>query len=213
MQTAPDVSKAETTIVKENLIVRLDESETKVPRYYVYAEGVIKAAYEKPSNAINAAEEAMGVVINQDNQIVYERSGKYTNNQIGSLTTITVGNGVDSKAACIGMILRYNHITADLKKLSSNEKSAYTLLKKKMKGKANVVNLKGCTLDEVLYFVSGNRPVIALTGNNTMVLLTEYTESTVSYINPITGKTETKGITQATEMFEAAGNAFVSYVQ
>lgn len=213
MQTAPDVSKAETTIVKENLIVRLDESETKVPRYYVYAEGVIKAAYEKPSNAINAAEEAMGVVINQDNQIVYERSGKYTNNQIGSLTTITVGNGVDSKAACIGMILRYNHITANLKKLSSNEKSAYTLLKKKMKGKANVVNLKGCTLDEVLYFVSGNRPVIALTGNNTMVLLTEYTESTVSYINPITGKTETKGITQATEMFEAAGNAFVSYVQ
>ena len=155
----------------------------------------------------------MGVVINEKNQLIYERSGKYTNNQIGNISTIKTGNGVNSKGACLAMLLKYNHITADAAALSESDKSAYRLLKNKMGDSATVINLNGCTLDEVLYFVSGNRPVIAWISDDNAVLITEYTESTVTYINPINGKTEKKGITEASNMFEAAGNAFVSYVQ
>ena len=77
----------------------------------------------------------------------------------------------------------------------------------------SVVNLRGCTLDEVLYFVSGNKPVIAVTGGESMVLITGYTESTVSYYNPGSGVTVTKSLAPAQTMFEAAGNVFISYVQ
>ena len=187
--------------------------EADLSRYYVYAEGVILDASANPAKAITVAEDYMGVVVNDKNQVVYERAGKYTNNQIGNVNSITAQNGINTKGACVAMVCNYAHVDGDTREMSKSEKSSYSLLKKAMGETAEVVNLKGCTLDEVLYFVSGNRPVIALTSSNTFVLITEYTESTVSYINPITGKKETKGITAMANVFEAAGNAFVSYVQ
>jgi len=179
----------------------------------VYAEGVIIGAYASPAKAITEAENAMGVVVNEDNQIVYERAGKYTNNQIGNVETVSTGNGVNSKGACLAMLLKFNHVSADAKELSNSKKSAYSLLTSKLGEQVNVVNLKGCTLDEVLYFVSGNRPVIAMTGSDKMVLLTAYTENSVTFVNPDTGKAETKSISAAEAMFHAAGNSFISYIR
>lgn len=212
MHKVPDLSDVKTTVMKENKIVRLGENKNTIARYYVYAEGVIQGAYNNPAKAINQAEDSMGVVVNEQNQLVYERSGKYTNNQIGSISKVQAGGMVNSKGASIAMVLKYNHLTADAAELSQSKKSAYRLLKEHMED-ANVLNLKGCTLDEVLYFVSGNRPVLAMLGDGNMVVITEYTESTVSYINPINGKTEKKSLSAATDMFKAAGNAFISYVQ
>ena len=212
MESLPSVSGAKSTMMNENMIVRLQGNESKYARYYVYAEGIIKGAYSNLGKAINAAEEWMGVVINEDNQLIYERSGKYTNNQIGSIQTISTGNGVNAKGACVAMILKHNHIAADEKKLSKSNKTAYSLLKSKLKD-AKVLSMKGCTLDEVLYFVSNNRPVIGCLGTNSFVLITEYNESTITYINPATGKKETKNMANATKMFENAGNVYISYVQ
>lgn len=212
MESLPSVSIAKSTMMNENMIVRLQGNESKFARYYVYAEGMIKGAYSNLGKAVNAAEEWMGVVINEDNQLIYERSGKYTNNQIGSIQTISTGNGVNAKGACVAMVLKYNHVTANEKKLSKSNKTAYALLKNKLKD-ANVLSLKGCTLDEVLYFVSNNRPVIGCLGATNFVLITEYNESTVTYINPAIGRKETKSIAAATRMFEDAGNVYISYVQ
>ena len=214
MPKLPSVLSVKNTMMKENKIVRLDGNETDISRYYVYAEGVIIGAYNNPAKAVMEAEDSMGVVVNQNNQVVYERAGKYTNNQISSITPVLVREGVNSKGACLAMLFAYQHIAADEEALSESTRSAYHLMKEAMGDTADVVNLKGCTLDEVLYFVSGNRPVLALAGReDAFVLITEYTESTVSYISPATGKTETKSLAEAEALFEAAGNSFVGYVQ
>lgn len=209
----PSVVNVKSTLITENSIVRLEGNEKEMPRYYVYAEGVILEAYDTPAKAIMAAEDAMGVVINEQNQIVYERAGKVNSKEIGSLGKITCSSGINSKAACVGMVLKYNHLPANTEKLAASDKSVYGLLKENMGDTVSIVNLRGCTLDEVLYFVSGNKPVIAVTGGESMVLITGYTESTVSYYNPGSGVSETKSLTAAQTMFEAAGNVFISYVQ
>lgn len=211
----PELMDAKTTMITASSIVRLDGNETDLSRYYVYAEGVILDAYASPSKAITAAEEAMGVVVNENNQLVYERAGKLNANSVGSISYVRTGNGVNSKGACIAMVLKFQHLSANAKELSSSQKSAYSLLKEKMGEDIKVLNLKGCTLDEVLYFVSNERPVLALIDGQNMVVITEYSmiENTVTYYNPSTGQTETKSMTVADEMFEAAGNAFVSYVK
>ncbi len=211
----PELMDAKTTMITASSIVRLDGNETDLSRYYVYAEGVILDAYASPSKAITAAEEAMGVVVNENNQLVYERAGKLNANSVGSISYVSTGNGVNSKGACIAMVLKFQHLSANAKELSSSQKSAYSLLKEKMGEDIKVLNLKGCTLDEVLYFVSNERPVLALIDGQNMVVITEYSmiENTVTYYNPSTGQTETKSMTVADEMFEVAGNAFVSYVK
>ena len=211
----PELIDAKTTMITESSIVRLDGNETNLSRYYVYAEGVILDAYASPSKAIAAAEEAMGVVVNENNQLVYERAGKLNANSVGSISYVRTGDGVNTKGACIAMVLKFQHLSANAKELSSSSKSAYSLLKEKMGKEIKVLNLKGCTLDEVLYFVSNEQPVLALTSGENMVVITEYSmlENTVTYYNPSIGQTEKKSMTVASDMFEAAGNAFVSYVK
>lgn len=212
MTKKPTIVSAKQTLIMESSIVRLEIPKTVSRKYYVYAEGVILAAYDSPNKAIEKAEEAMGTVISHNNQIVYERAGKYTNNAIGSIEAMGIGNGINTKGACLSIVLKYNHLEVDAKTLSESKQSVYGLLKSKLGKTVDVVNLKGCTLDEVLYFVSGGKPVVAMTSGGAYVVITEYTESTVTFINPANGKKETKGIAAMTKEFEAAGNTFVSYV-
>ena len=154
-------------------------------------------------------------VVNENNQLVYERAGKLNANSVGSISYVRTGDGVNTKGACVAMVLKFQHLSANAKELSSSSKSAYSLLKEKMGKEIKVLNLKGCTLDEVLYFVSNEQPVLALTSGENMVVITEYSmlENTVTYYNPSIGQTEKKSMTVASDMFEAAGNAFVSYVK
>lgn len=74
------------------------------------------------------------------------------------------------------------------------------------------VSLSGCTLDEILYFVSGEKPVIGMLDSNHAVLITEYTSSTVSWMDPVTQHKRTLSLTAADRMFKEAGYKFVSYV-
>ena len=106
MAEVPSLSDIKNTFLTESSIVRLHEENTAISRYYVYAEGVIIGAYSSPAKAIAEAEDAMGVVVNGQNQIVYERAGKYTNNAIGSVEIVSTGNGVNSKGACLASVLR-----------------------------------------------------------------------------------------------------------
>lgn len=212
IEAKPTLQTSKQTVITENSVVRLDNELDSIRKYYVYAEGVITESFQSPNKAIMAAEESMGAVINNKNQVVYERAGKYKNNAIGNIESVTMGGGTNTKGACLSMVLKYNHVSCDSKKLSESDKSVYSLLKANMDETSDVVNLKGCTLDEVLYFVSGGRPVIALTENNTFVVITEYTETSVTYIDPVTGKSKTVGMKAGENMFEKSGNTFVSYV-
>ncbi len=68
-------------------------------------------------------------------------------------------------------------------------------------------DLTGCTLDEVLYYVGTGVPVYGVQNGRTVVI-TGYDGSSVSFYDPQTGETTTETISDAAEIFSAAGNAF-----
>ena len=76
-----------------------------------------------------------------------------------------------------------------------------------------IVDLSGCTLDSVLYEVSAQRPVIAKTGDNTSVVIIGYDEYNTYLYDPQKGETYPYGMNDSTELFEKAGNIFISYVE
>ena len=51
---------------------------------------------------------------------------------------------------------------------------------------AHRVDLTGCKLDQILYVINKGLPVIAVTDGNHAVLLTGYTTSDITYIDPET---------------------------
>jgi len=74
-----------------------------------------------------------------------------------------------------------------------------------------LLNLTGCSLDDVLYYVSDQRPVLALKKSNQGVLIVGYDNYNITVIDPVLKKTMKLGLNDSMAMFEAAGNVFISY--
>lgn len=203
----PDVSRTKTTIVTEDTTLHLNNEQLQTEKYYVYALGEIIASYNNPAKAVILADEEMGVVISSNNQIVWERGGKFNRKTIAGIQLTTTGGGVNSRGACVNMLLKYNLISKSAKDFSN--KSMYNSLKENLK---TPVNLTSCNLDEVLYFVSCGRPVIAMKDASHAVLITGYDEYYIIVNDPGAGSSIRIPISTADNLFKKAGNIFISYI-
>lgn len=208
MPGLPEVDATSNAILKEDTTLYLDLQEKEEEKYYVYAYGEIMTSTEDVAEAILLADENVGVVINEDNRLVWERSGKYNHKTLGQIQKVSVSQSVDSIGACLYMVLHYNHISADAEILTAEGKSIYNVLNENL---TSPVNLTGCTLDEVLYFVSGGSPVIAMKDGNNAVLITGYDDSSITVIDP-QGHLGKMSMKNGEKLFENAGNIFISYI-
>lgn len=204
----PSYEVAPDEIVTSGRMVHLDP--IKVPMYYVHAFGRITGAYEDPAEAIAQADEQMGVVVSGSHMVVWERSGSFLMNSIAGVEMKTSSSKVSNLAACAYMVLKANHFSVDVEKMSKKNESIYQMLGQYLE---EPVNLTGATLEQVLYFVSSDRYVIAMTGKDTAVVICGYDTKTLTYYDPATGKKETVGRTEMEKVFEDAGNKYVSYIQ
>lgn len=207
----PTVKTTKSTMITQDTTVQVQTEDNNEVKYYAYAAGDLQAVYEKASEAIIYADDNMGVVVDSNNHIIWERGETQTSMELSDITKTSIGNGVNSKGACVAMLLQYNLISADAKELSASEHSMYDLIKDHMENAP--VNLTGSKLSEVLYYVSHRRPVIAMKSNSSAVIITGYTETNVSYYDPAESRVVTKGMSEAEKLFENAGNVFISYVK
>ena len=78
---------------------------------------------------------------------------------------------------------------------------------------AKKVDLTGCSLDQILYVINKGLPVIAMTDASHAILLTGYTMTDITYIDPDTGSEHTVGMEQMSAMAAGSGNTFIGYLQ
>ena len=83
----------------------------------------------------------------------------------------------------------------------------YEILSEHLNGM--VLDLSGCSLNMVLYYVSQGYPVLALEGESQAELITGYDPQNVILMEPITGESYRKGMNDSTQMFEELGNLFI----
>ena len=163
--------------------------DTQIPQetaYYVYGQGELDSIYTDPAKAVQRADTLGGVVLNRAQQYVWERGNKKTKIQIGTeeLPDILLQGTYDIKT-----------------------------LKKSLKKTGTVIDLSGCSLDSVLYEVSAQRPVIAKTGTNTSVLIVGYDEYNTYLYDPVKKETYPYGLNDSTDLFQKAGNVFITYIE
>lgn len=207
MKTKPEWGEPIATLTTSERYVRLEQP--KMAKYYVYAGGQIVASFESAAKAIREADHRMGVVVSSNHQVVWERSGAFLQNTIGGLDLTKAEGGVSNLSACVHMLLKANHYDVDAKSLVGKDEMPYDVLARYLQ---RPMNLKGCTLEEILYFVSGNKPVIAMTGDRKAVVIGGYTGSKLLLYNPESGKKENVSRRTYEKIFEKAGNYFVSYM-
>ncbi len=204
MKKTPEIQKAKHVMVTENTTLHLADESSSSFKYYIYAYGEVTASFTTPAKAIQKADEQMGVVMDNRSHVVWERGGKFISKEVSGMS---YPDTADSKKAAVLMLLQAAQSETDESSLKGS--SIMSMLKTHIKQPAD---LTGCTLDEVLYFVSSGKPVIGMLSDSHAVVITGYTTSTVTWLDPVTHKKNTTSLTSAEHTFKDAGYRFASYM-
>ena len=88
----------------------------------------------------------------------------------------------------------------------------FGLFNKSSMKEATVLDLTGCNVEEVLYYISNENPVFAMTGKDSAVLIVGYSSSQIFYFDPTTQVTSSLSYDRAQEWFENAGSVYLAYL-
>lgn len=212
MKELPKVETAVSTVIEEDPTIRLPIASQEQLYYYPYISGGIEAAYLNAAEAINVARDRIGVVLSNNQELIWERGVKATKSTITEFETMNWNpTSSDSVETCLQLLLAYQKVNTSVGKLSVKDSSAYDVLKKF--SKKTPVRLTGITLDDALYYVAKGRPVIAMTDVTKAVLIYGYDAFNIMVIDPSNNKTTKMGIGDSAELFSGAGNVFLSYLE
>ena len=89
--------------------------------------------------------------------------------------------------------------------------SASDILDKNLEN-SQVLELTGCNLDDVLYYINKDIPVMVKLGHQKAVLLTGFNDSEVVILDPDEGTLSKMKKKQAEKIFEEAGSYYITYV-
>ena len=208
---APKLLTPKETILTESRTVELDE-ENGSQYYYVYVKGNVILATDDVTKAVVAANENMGVVIGDNLEYVWKRSRKANQPALSDIAASQEDAASGSVAQCINAMLQREGINISVGALIEGGETPKNILNNTMKD-ANVLDLTGCSVEEVLYYVSCGSPVFAMTGSNDAVLVIGYDASSVAIYDPSTGTFYRRLMAEADEMFANAGNVFFTYLR
>ena len=185
---------------------------SEVSRYYVYNAYGVQGIYSAPGKAVKEAYDSAGVVANDRGITVWLKGNRVSRNQIMAIKEESVTDQKNSLTVCLDNILRHAGITRNTEYDLAQGKTAIQILEENMTG-VQVLDLSGCSLDAVLYYVNQDIPVLAILEDGEAVLVTGFNEFNVVIMEPSTGKLYKKGMNDATAWFAENGNHFISYMK
>lgn len=209
MKERPKNKNTLNTIITKDTTLRLKEDGSLPGEYVVYALGGIEGFYDLAGDAIKDASSLVGTVLNGKQEVIWERGVRKSTSEIKNIAPIYNMDNIDSMMASAMMLVSYQKSVVVNSNQIPKKVSAYEFLNDNIGDK--LLNLTGCSLDDVLYYVSDQRPVIALKDSNHGVLIVGYDSYNITVIDPALGKTMKIGLNDSMAMFKASGNVFISY--
>lgn len=210
-EKAPKLLTPKETILEESREVAL-EKDKNPNRYYVYVKGDVVLTTDSVAEAVIAANDRMGVVIGDDQQYVWKRARKTTQTAFNDIIVGEEDKGMGSIEQCINAMLEKEGINISVNALIEQGKTPKEILTNTMKD-ATVLDLTGCTTDEILYYVSNGAPVFAMTDADDAVLIIGYDTNNITVFDPDLGTSYRKNQEDANEIFENAGSIFFTYLK
>lgn len=180
--------------------------------FYVYGKNGIENLYVNPGRAVELAYRVAGVVVDDDGDYVWRRETRSTRNQIMAITENEVTESDSSLAVCLDTILKYEGISRNTQRRLNQGDTVMNILESDLQD-CTVLDLSGCSLDAVLYYVNKDIPVLATLADGNAVLITGFNELNIVVMDPVAGTLEKRGMNDSTEWLEANGNQFISYIR
>lgn len=183
----PRLLKPKQVLFENPTIISFDNIENNKNKCYVYAFGELKGIYNNAGSAIQAADECSGVVISARQSYIWEPGNR------------------DLRYGITGKNGEIEGIRAQL----NDGKSPSDVMDSFSNGKS--IDLTGCSTEQLLYIINQDIPIIAMLDTQDTIILTGYTNSTVSYIVTSSGEQLSVPYSQMDTMTQGSGNTYVGY--
>ena len=207
---APQIVVPKEILVKEDRSVTLN-TDAKQEIYYVYSAGKIVKATPFVAEAVTTADSSMGVVIGDKQKYIWRRGRKTSQAVVGDVTIDESQTGTNATARCLTAILQTEGISMDVEGLLTQGETPKQILTEALSDD-KVIDLTGCNVEQVLYYVNLKTPVYAVVNNEAMLIVGYDEHNTILY-NPDSNTTYKVGLQDSNAMFEAAGNVFLGYLK
>lgn len=212
-----DVSAMKQLTPKEVLFegersVYLRSSDETQEQFYVYGKYGVSGIYGNAGQAVDAAESEAGVVLNSAGSYVWKKTIRSTRNQIMAIQADTVTEEKDSLAVALDTMLSYEGIMRNSAYMLQSGETIYSILEGGL-SECQVLDLTGCSLDAVLYYVDRDIPVLVMLQDGNAVLLIGFNEMNTVIMNPQTGTIYKMGMNDSKTWFKENGNRFITYIR
>ena len=207
----PKVLTAPFTVLSQDPTVRITPADDVPEQYMTYSFGRVVICSQDAVDAIRRAnaDENVGAVIDNTGKVIWERGVKANRTTIAGVSPVVSG-GQSGLQAALKTIFAYEGFDIDTSGITFEQKSVTEWLEQYLK--VSALDLKGVSLDEVLYYVYKKYPVIVLPGEDRVLLITGYDQTSVELMDPLYGSTQKMGKEEAEELFEDNGNVFFTYI-
>lgn len=180
-------------------------------RFYVYNAKELLGIFDKEAEAVIYAVNHNAWVMNDYGSYVWRKEKRSTKNQIMAIKATTVTEDKNSLGVCLDTMLAFEGIMRNSSYLLEQGESVRDIISENMEN-AQVLELTGCTLDDVLYYINKDIPVMVRLGQKRAVLITGFNDSEVVILDPDAGTLSKMKKKQAEKMFEEAGSYYITYV-
>lgn len=179
---------------------------TEEQSYHAYGKGKVIGIYSQIREAVMTAYEEMGVVTDQNGNVVWERGGRKSRSVLELADGTEPVAAADSLEASIRLLLEQEGIYADVRSALNTGSSAYEILQQNSKKRPE--NFTGCNLSSVLYYISNENYVLVMTDADSAEIIVGYDTQNIYVLDPLNGQVTKEGQKDAAERYTAAGNVF-----
>ncbi len=176
--------------------------------YFAYARGRVETATTDLAEAIRSADEYMGVVVDEKQNYIWKRARK--NIQMPFEVQPSDADAEASAAAkCVSAILRHEGIEVSAGELLDRGDTPQEILESLLSDR-KVICVEGCSLSQILYYVSCGTPVLAAAGAQGAMLVTGYDSLNVWLYDAQAGTVLKSTIEEAQEKLRGAGGIYIA---
>lgn len=177
----------------------------KAEKYYTYSYGKILASAENPGELIDLASDKAGCVVDSNGDIMWKRGRTEEEDSVDDLEFYETGEKYNARQAVIQTLIDYYGVGGDAGDFDMAEKPMYEWLKDKFG--ENVAAVKNVSLENMLYYVSNDMPVI-VSCNGHYGVIYAYSDANIRYYDPVSDEREFESKEDAKNIFEASGGLY-----
>ena len=204
------VSDALPLLILENLKTpNITWKQTETGLYYAFGEGRLLAVCDTASEAIGAVVDMAGVVRDADMRQCWNKELRdlYVTLPIEELKAETEE---DTLATCMKILLEQDQVRRyKVEAQLQAGKTPEAVLESQLNSK--FCDLQGSQVSWLLYYINTGSPVLAVTGEQTAVLLVGYDTGHIMLYDPVQGQ-YTMTIEEAEAFFAERGSWFMTYL-